>query len=107
MVTLTTKAAQKIRELAQKQGKPGGFLRLRVASGGCSGLSYEFEISDALAQGDEVFESEGAKLVLDARSHEYVKDSRVDYFQSMMKSGFEVKNPNAVSSCACGTSFST
>ncbi|MBI4056290.1 MAG: iron-sulfur cluster assembly accessory protein [Elusimicrobia bacterium] len=107
MIILTSQAASKIKELAQKQNKPHGFLRLRVTSGGCSGLSYEFEISENTTQDDRVVEQEGAKLAVDNKSYFFVNGSVIDYVQNLMKSGFEVKNPNATSSCSCGTSFST
>ncbi len=106
MLTLTAKAAQKVRQLAQKQNKPNGFLRLRITSGGCSGMSYEFEVSDQLAKDDLVFEGEGAKLVVDPKSHLFINGSAIDYVQTLMKASFEVTNPQATASCSCGTSFS-
>ena len=106
MITLTPKAAQKIQQLTSRQGKPEGFLRVRVVAGGCSGLSYEFEISNQPASGDKVFEFHGAKLVTDASALSFWDGSEVDYAETLMKSGFTVKNPHAQGSCGCGVSFS-
>ena len=106
MVTLTPQAAGKIKELAQKEHKPSNTLRLKVVPGGCSGLSYEFAITDEVAPQDKVFELDGARVVMDYKSYFYVVGSQVDYVKTMMKSGFEIVNPQAKSSCSCGTSFS-
>jgi iron-sulfur cluster assembly accessory protein len=107
MVTLTPKAAQKVKALAQKEGKPGAFLRVRIVSGGCSGMSYEFIIDDTMVQGDLVSETDGAKAVVDPKSNLFVDGSVLDYSESLMKSGFEITNPQAKSGCGCGKSFNT
>ena len=107
MVSLTPKAAQKVQALAKSQGKPAPILRVKVGTGGCSGLSYEFEIAEAQKPDDIVFEGHGAKAVVDPRSDFFIGGSEVDYFESMMESGFKVQNPQAKSSCSCGKSFST
>lgn len=107
MISLTPRAAQKIKVLAQKQGKAGAFLRLRVIAGGCSGMSYEFEITEQAAADDVVCELDGAKTAVDPKSHLFVSGSTIDYAESLMKSGFEVTNPKAVSTCSCGSSFAT
>jgi iron-sulfur cluster assembly accessory protein len=106
MVTLTERAAKKIQALAQKKGQQP-VLRLKVGAGGCSGMSYEFLVSDAAAEGDIVFEAHGAKMVVDPKADFFIGGSQVDYEESLMKSGFVVKNPQAVSTCSCGKSFST
>jgi len=106
MVTLTERASKKIAALAAKKGLPP-VLRLRVTSGGCSGMSYEFEVDGKLDKDDVVFELSGAKLAVDPRSDFFVGGSVVDYEESLMKSGFAVKNPQAVSTCSCGKSFTT
>ncbi|MBI4054584.1 MAG: iron-sulfur cluster assembly accessory protein [Elusimicrobia bacterium] len=105
-LTLTSQAAQRIQALLQKKGISRGFLRLRVTAGGCSGFSYEYELSEDLAQGDQVFEAHGSKVVADAQSFVYLSGSQLDYTETLMRSGFELKNPNATGSCACGSSFS-
>jgi iron-sulfur cluster assembly accessory protein len=106
MVTLTPKAAAQIKTRLAKENKPGGCLRLSVTPGGCSGLNYEFTWVAEPGPGDLVTELDGAKLAVEPMSSLYVNGSTVDYFSSMMRSGFEVKNPNATASCNCGTSFS-
>ncbi len=105
MVTLTPKAALKVKAQLAKEGKPSGFLRLRVAAGGCSGMSYEFIFSDEALPGDLVAETDGVKLAVDPKSHFFVNGSVVDWHQTLMEAGFKVRNPNAASSCSCGTSF--
>ena len=107
MFTLTPKAAAKVLALLEKHGKPGGYLRVEVVSGGCSGLEFKLDIDDKLNEGEQVFESNGVKVAADFKVQLYMGGSEIDYKESLMKSGFEVKNPQAVSTCACGTSFST
>lgn len=105
MVKLTPKAAGQVKARLAKDGRPGGVLRLQVAAGGCSGMSYEFAYADAPADGDKVFESDGARLAVDAKAFFFVNGSTVDWHQTLMESAFKVTNPNAASSCSCGTSF--
>ncbi|MDE2290991.1 MAG: iron-sulfur cluster assembly accessory protein [Elusimicrobia bacterium] len=107
MVTLTPKAAAQVKARLAKDGKPGGVLRLKVATGGCSGMSYEFGYADAPEAGDQVFAAEGARLAVDPKAYFFVNGSTVDWHQTLMESGFKVTNPNATASCSCGTSFST
>ena len=106
-VALTPAAASKLKSLLEREGKPQGFLRVRVVSGGCSGLNLEMDVSDQLAQDDKIYESHGARIVVDPKSEFFLYGSVVDYQSSLMKSGFVVSNPNAKATCACGTSFST
>lgn len=104
MVTLTPKAAEKIKALASKEGK-AAILRIKVGTGGCSGMSYDFQLADAVASDDIVFEADGAKAVVDPRSDFFIGGSELDYLESMMESGFKIQNPQAKSSCSCGKSF--
>ncbi len=106
MITLTEKAARRVKDLAAKHGKPGAFLRLKVESGGCSGLSYVFEITDEARPDDIVTETAGAKVAVNAKSDMFVAGAVVDFVETLMKAGFEIKNPKAAGSCSCGTSFS-
>ncbi len=106
MVTLTPRAAKRIRAMASQQGKPAGFLRVKVTSGGCSGLSYSFELSEQSLPGDLVTETDGSKVAVDPASDSFIKGSSVDYVETLMSSGFEMTNPLAKASCSCGTSFS-
>jgi len=104
MVTLTSKAAQKVKALAQSQGKEP-VLRVKVGAGGCSGMSYEFELAKAIAADDVLAEKDGAKAVVDPKSDFFIGGSEVDYATDLMSSGFRVQNPNATGTCSCGTSF--
>jgi iron-sulfur cluster assembly protein len=106
MITLTEKAAAKVQSLAKSQGKPP-ILRVRVGTGGCSGMSYKFEIAERVEAEDAVYEGHGAKAVVDPRSDFFVGGSEVDYAETMMEAGFKVQNPLAKSTCSCGTSFTT
>ncbi|MBI4248255.1 MAG: iron-sulfur cluster assembly accessory protein [Elusimicrobia bacterium] len=106
MLTITPAAARQIKAVLAGQNMPGGFLRLKVMAGGCSGMRYEFQFTDKRALGDAVAEHDGAKVAVDARTLNFVKGAVVDYKESLMASGFELKNPNASGSCSCGASFS-
>ena len=106
LLTITEKATKKIKEIAAKQGKPAAALRIQVVGGGCSGLSYQFGFAEEVSSKDKVFENEGVKVAVDAKTLLYIAGSELDYEQTLMKSGFKVKNPNASVSCSCGESFS-
>jgi iron-sulfur cluster insertion protein len=103
---LTDKAAQRIKHLSAKEGKPGLFLRLMVDSGGCSGFQYKFSLDSAKQADDEVFEREGASLVIDKTSLGFLQGAQIDFNSDLSGEMFSVKNPNAEASCGCGTSFS-
>ena len=106
MITLTPTAAQEVKRLMDKEEKPNLGLRIGVKGGGCSGLSYVLALDDATPkQYDTVFEHEGVKVLIDAKSHLYLDGTTVDYKTNMMGGGFEFNNPNAKKSCGCGTSF--
>ena len=105
-VALTERAAQKIGQLAQREGKVGQMLRVGIQGGGCSGLSYTFAFADKPQARDKVFDGYGQQLVVDAKSLLYVGGSVLDWQESLMKSGFVLKNPHEVKSCSCGESFS-
>lgn len=107
MISLTSKAAEKLRGILENKGMPHGFLRVRVTAGGCSGMNLEFDLSDKTNPDDKVYETNGAKLVVDPKSEFFLYGSTIDYQSSLMKSGFIVDNPNAKTTCSCGTSFST
>ncbi len=104
-LTLTDSAKQKIASLILDE--PDSFLRLSIQGGGCAGFSYNFLMdSNIIDEEDLVHQEECVKFVIDAISHDLVKGSQIDYTDDLMWSGFIVKNPNAVSKCGCGTSFS-
>lgn len=105
-VALTERAAQKISQLAARDGRVGQMLRVGIQGGGCSGLSYTFAFADKAEARDRVFEGYGQQIVVDAKSLLYVGGSVLDWTESLMKSGFVLKNPHEVKSCSCGESFS-
>jgi iron-sulfur cluster insertion protein len=105
MVTLTETAAKKISELRLEEGKPEWGLRIRLVGGGCSGMSYELGWDDTAAADDNIVESHGVKVFVDARSLPYLDGSEIDYVDNnMLGAGFAIKNPNVKSSCGCGSS---
>jgi iron-sulfur cluster assembly protein len=103
-VTLTDIAAGKVREFLNGQAEGEAGLRVGVRGGGCSGFQYALAL-DEKREDDLVFEDHGIRLIVDPQSLQYVEGSTVDYTESLMGSGFEVKNPNVVASCGCGSSF--
>jgi len=105
LIKLTTSAAAKVGALLNKQGRPGGVLRVAVVGGGCSGLQYKMDLQDGPANRDILVETSGIKVVVDPKSALYVTGSELDYLDAL-EGGFKVKNPNAATSCSCGESFS-
>ena len=105
MVTLTDIAAEKVSQFLQSQsaGEDAG-LRVGVRGGGCSGFQYALAL-DQQREDDAVFEDHGIRVIVDQASLQYVDGSVVDYTESLMGAGFEVKNPNVVAACGCGSSF--
>ena len=106
LIRLTSGAAQKVSSLLAKQGRPKGVLRVAVMGGGCSGLQYKMDLQDGPANRDILVETGGIKVVVDPKSALYVAGSELDYLEALAGGGFQVKNPNAASSCSCGESFS-
>ncbi len=107
VVTLTPVAGAKVRELLETEGNPELALRVYVAGGGCSGLQYGMALDDSMLDGDTLIESDGIRVLVDAESLGFIMGAEVDYVDSLMGAGFQVNNPNAVSSCGCGHSFKT
>jgi iron-sulfur cluster insertion protein len=105
-VSLTANAARRIAELKVQENAPNTFLRLAVSGGGCSGFQYGFSFDDARQPEDVTFERDGIELVIDEVSLELVRGAEIDFVEDMMGASFQVKNPQAVSSCGCGSSFS-
>lgn len=102
---LTASAAKRIRELAAQDGNPDLMLRLSVTGGGCSGFQYNFTFDAAVNEDDHVFAAHGSKLVVDDTSLDLLAGAELDFVEDLMGSYFKVSNPNASSSCGCGTSF--
>jgi len=106
MITLSSVAAQKVRDLLAQRGTPEIGLRLGVRGGGCSGNSYYMEFCETESPGDEVFESNGIRLFVDLKSAVLLGGTEVDYVEGLMGAGFKFNNPNVRHNCACGESFS-
>ncbi len=105
-IQVTETAAKRIRLLMSKQGMTDGGLRVGVKGGGCSGLSYTFAWESQARTGDEVIEGpENIKVFVDRKSLIYLNNTVLDYDTSLMSKGFVFQNPNAKSTCGCGTSF--
>ena len=106
LVTMTTAATEKVRELLDQESDQALGLRIFVAGGGCSGMQYGMTL-DEEQEGDVVMDLGGIRLFIDDMSAGYISGSEVDYVDSLMGAGFTVNNPNAVSTCGCGHSFKT
>ncbi len=107
MIHLTERAAQKIRELLEREGVPleTGGLRIGVQGGGCSGLSYAMRLEVQARDSDRVFEAHGARVFVDPKSYLYLRDTTLDYREELMRRGFVFENPQASRTCGCGSSF--
>ena len=103
-VTLTQQAATHIGRYLQKRGKGIG-LRLGVRTTGCSGMAYKLEFVDEVDGEDEVYESHGIKVFVDARSLPYIDGTELDYTREGLNEGFKFNNPNIKDQCGCGESF--
>ncbi|HEY5048663.1 MAG TPA: iron-sulfur cluster insertion protein ErpA [Rhizomicrobium sp.] len=104
-VTVSARAARRISEILQAEPTPT-MLRLAVTGGGCSGFQYNFALDASRQDDDFVIERDGAIVLVDPMSLEFLKGSEVDFVDDLIGASFKVKNPNASSSCGCGTSFS-
>lgn len=105
VISVTEAAAAKIQELLTEEGKVESGLRVFVQGGGCSGFQYGLMIEEGVGVGDQLFESNGVKLYVDPVSLSYVKGAEVDFVDTITGGGFTIKNPNASSTCGCGSSF--
>ncbi len=104
MVIVTERAARRIAEIAA--GDPATpMLRVAVEGGGCSGFQYKFELVGRAEPDDTILERAGAKVLIDPVSLEYLAGSEIDFVDDLIGAAFKIKNPNATSSCGCGTSF--
>lgn len=105
-LVVTESAAKRITALALGEGKPGMMLRVTVSGGGCSGFQYGFDFDEAVNDDDRVFERDEARVVIDEVSLELLQGAEIDFVEDLMGAYFRIENPNATSSCGCGTSFS-
>ncbi len=105
-ISLTERAATELRDLIAQQNAATSSLRVWVAGGGCSGLSYGMALDDSAPEpDDQIFEHDGIKILVDNYSLNFMDGSTVDYVDDNLGGGFKIENPNAVSTCGCGSSF--
>ena len=105
-VRVTESAAKRIAFLMAQETTPNLKLRLAVSGGGCSGFQYGFSFDDTVTAEDRVFERDGATVVIDETSLELLGGAEIDFVEDLVGAAFQVRNPNATSSCGCGNSFS-
>ena len=107
LIEVTEPAAQRIRELLDKEGKAQSHgLRMRVVGGGCSGVRYELAFDDEIRDVDAAIDVHGVRVILDEKSALYLAGTKLDFVDTLQESGFKISNPNASSTCGCGESFS-
>jgi iron-sulfur cluster assembly accessory protein len=107
-ISLSTRAASELKDLMTSQDKSSAYLRIWVQGGGCSGLSYGMALDDGEPEdGDQKFEQDGIAVLIDSFSLSYMAGATVDFVEDAMGGGFKIENPNAVSTCGCGSSFQT
>lgn len=106
IVSLTEAAAEKVRELIERDQRDGFGLRLKVVGGGCSGLQYQLMFDNQVGELDQEEESHGVRIMVDSKSAVYLVGTTVDFVDELNASGFKIENPNATNTCGCGESFS-
>lgn len=106
-VVLTDAALAQVKTVIQAQGFQGYFFSIRVVPSGCSGLGYDLNLVKESKAGDQLWEQDGVTIATDALSAQYLSGTHIDYVTSITGAGFKFENPNAKSSCGCGTSFTT
>lgn len=105
-LNFTDSAAAKVKELIEEEGVPGLKLRVFVSGGGCSGFQYGFTFDEETNEDDTAIEKNGVTLLIDPMSFTYLMGAEIDYMEGIEGSQFVIKNPNAQSTCGCGSSFS-
>ncbi len=106
-INLSQVAADKLRQVLAEKNLTGYGLRVFISGGGCSGFQYGMAFENTTEEGDYVFDTNGVRVYLDSASAMYLDGASVDYVDSLMGGGFRIENPNAMSTCSCGQSFST
>jgi iron-sulfur cluster assembly protein len=106
VITLSEAALKEVKRLMNVQGVTEGGLRVGVKGGGCSGLSYTINFDDKIGQHDTVYEFDGVKIIVDAKSAIYLQGTQLDFHKDLMGGAFKFVNPNAQKTCGCGESFS-
>ena len=104
-ITISKEAADHVGEFARQAGKPDGYLRVGVKGGGCSGLTYDLDITDQELESDKVVEQYGVKVMVDKKSYIYLVGTELEFSDGLNGKGFIFSNPNAKKTCGCGTSF--
>lgn len=105
-LNFTDSAANKVKELIVEEGNDALKLRVFVTGGGCSGFQYGFTFDEVVNEDDTIMEKNGVSLLIDAMSYQYLVGAEIDYTEGLEGSQFVIKNPNATSTCGCGSSFS-
>jgi iron-sulfur cluster insertion protein len=105
MIEITDSAMTKISEILAEENNPGVKLRTFVQGGGCSGFSYGFTLDEEQTEDDFVIEKPGACILIDSLSMQYLQGATIDYKDELMGSSFVINNPNATTTCGCGSSF--
>ncbi|MFY9329268.1 MAG: iron-sulfur cluster insertion protein ErpA [Georgfuchsia sp.] len=105
-LNFTDNAVNKVRDLIAEEGNPELKLRVFVSGGGCSGFQYGFTFDEVSNEDDTVLEKSGVTLLIDPMSYQYLVGAEIDYTEGLEGSQFVIKNPNATSTCGCGSSFS-
>ena len=106
-LVFTESAASKVKELIDEEGNTELKLRVFVSGGGCSGFQYGFTFDEEINEDDAQVDKNGVKLLIDAMSYQYLVGAEIDYQEGIDGAQFVIKNPNATSTCGCGSSFST
>ncbi len=102
----TDAAAHKVKQLISEEGDNGLMLRVFITGGGCSGFQYGFTFDESINEGDTVVENGGVKLLIDPMSVQYLTGGEIDYSEGLEGAQFVIRNPNAATTCGCGSSFS-
>lgn len=105
-ITITEEAAQHVKRFAELEGKPDAKIRVGVKGGGCSGLTYVLEIVDEPKEGDKIIDGPGLSLYVDRKSYVFLAGTSLEYHGGLNGKGFVFNNPQAKTTCGCGTSFS-
>ena len=102
----TDEAAAKVKSLIEEEDNDALMLRVFVSGGGCSGFQYGFTFDESITEGDTVVEKDGVKLLIDPMSFQYLVGGEIDYTEGLEGAQFVIRNPNATTTCGCGSSFS-
>jgi iron-sulfur cluster insertion protein len=105
MITISPSAQVKIKDILAEENNPSIKLRVFVQGGGCSGFSYGFTLDEEIAEDDFTLEENGVSVLVDPMSMQYLQGAEIDYKDELMGASFTIKNPNATTTCGCGSSF--